>query len=201
MNHGCESIAYTYTEPTVFLELALDVAREAKTRGLLNVFVTNGYMSPEALDLVLPYLDAANVDLKAFDDQFYRKYCNGRLASVQRTLEKMKAAGVLLEVTTLLIPGLNDDLRDLENMAAYLVEKLGADTPWHISRFHPCHDMTDRPPTPPASLESAYKIGKAAGLDYVYIGNLPGAGFEKYLLRLLQYPSGGALWLPHHIAF
>lgn len=176
---GCKSISYTYTEPTVFFELALETAKLAKTKGLLNVFVTNGYMSVEALDLLLPYLDAANVDLKSFDDQFYKKYCKARLDPVKQSVEKMIDAGVLVELTTLLIPGLNDGESELTAMAGYIADTLGNKTPWHISRFHPCHRMTDRPPTPVFSLEAAYNIGKAAGLKYVYIGNVPGSEYEN----------------------
>ncbi len=176
---GCKSISYTYTEPTVFFELALETAKLAKKKGLFNVFVTNGYMSIEALDMLLPYLSAANVDLKSFDDRFYKKYCKARLAPVKQSIERMKDAGVLVELTTLLIPELNDSKKEITAMAGYIANTLGNKTPWHISRFHPCHEMTDRPPTPVSSLENAYEIGKAAGLFYVYIGNVPGTDLEN----------------------
>ncbi|MCF6247459.1 MAG: AmmeMemoRadiSam system radical SAM enzyme [Desulfobacula sp.] len=176
---GCKSISYTYTEPTVFFELAFETAQLAKEKGLFNVFVTNGYMSVEALDMLLPYISAANVDLKSFDDQFYKKYCKARLAPVKKSIEKMKKAGVLVELTTLLIPGLNDGENELAAMADYIANTLGKETPWHISRFHPCHKMTDRHPTPVSSLENAYNIGKAAGLWHVYIGNVPGTDYEN----------------------
>ncbi len=176
---GCKSISYTYTEPTVFFELALETAKLAKKRGLFNVFVTNGYMSIEALDMLLPYLSAANVDLKSFDDQFYKKYCKARLVPVKQSIEKMKDAGVLVELTTLLIPGLNDGKKELTAMADYIANTLGKQTPWHISRFHPCHEMTNRSVTPVSSLEAAYNIGKAAGLRHVYIGNVPGTDYEN----------------------
>ncbi len=179
LDSGCQSISYTYTEPTVFFELAMETARLAKLKDLHNIFVTNGYMSREALELIQPYLSAANVDLKAFDDAFYKKYCGARLSPVKKTIERMKDAGILVELTTLLIPGLNDSASELSRMAAYIADRLGCDTPWHISAFHPCHRMTDRPRTPVASLEKAHGIGKKAGLRYVYIGNVPGTGFEN----------------------
>jgi pyruvate formate lyase activating enzyme len=175
---GCDSISYTYTEPSVFFELAYDTARLARDKALHNVFVTNGYMSADLVTQIIPYLDAANVDLKAFSDGFYRTYCNARLAPVKQTLRRLKQAGVLVEVTTLLIPGLNDDLEELAAMAQFIVDDLGSDTPWHLSRFHPCHRMTDRGPTPAATVEAACDIGKKAGLYYVYSGNLPGSSCE-----------------------
>jgi pyruvate formate lyase activating enzyme len=176
---GCHSIAYTYTEPTVYFEFAHDTARLARARGLRNVFVTNGYMSPAALDMIAPYLDAANVDLKAFDDGFYRQQCGARLKPVLNTLQGMVEKGVLVEVTTLVIPGLNDDPGQLTALAGFIASALGSDTPWHISRFHPTYRLTDRPPTPPETLFAARKIGLAAGLRYVYTGNIPGQGGES----------------------
>ncbi|NOX35620.1 MAG: AmmeMemoRadiSam system radical SAM enzyme [Deltaproteobacteria bacterium] len=171
---GCESIAYTYTEPTIFFELALETARLAKQQGLSNVFVTNGYMSTKTLETISPYLDAANVDLKAFNDRFYRNYCKARLGPVKESIKKMKSLGIMVEITTLLIPGLNDDENDINAMAEYIANDLGKETPWHISRFHPCYKMTDRPPTPVSSLEKAYEAGRNKGLWHVYIGNVPG---------------------------
>ncbi len=171
---GCDSIAYTYTEPTIFFELALDSARLAKKEGLHNIFVTNGYMSPDALDLLSGVLDAANVDLKSFDPEFYKKYCKASLGPVKDNLKQMKKMGVLVEITTLLIPGLNDDTEQINAMAGFIADDLGPETPWHISRFHPAYRMTDRPVTQAAALEKAYEAGKQAGLRYVYIGNLPG---------------------------
>ena len=176
---GCDSISYTYTEPTVFFELALETARLAKKQGLFNIFVTNGYMSTKALEMVAPYLDAANVDLKAFNDRFYQTYCRAGLEPVKKNIRKMKDLGILVEITTLLIPGLNDDKGDLQAMAGYIANDIGRETPWHISRFHPCYNMTDRKPTPVAALEKAYEAGKAAGLEYVYIGNVPGLSSEN----------------------
>ncbi len=176
---GCASIAYTYTEPTIYFEFALAVAEKASAEGLGNVFVTNGYMSENALDRVTPYLDAANVDLKAYTESFYRDMCQARLAPVKATLKAMKNRGIWVEVTTLLIPGLNDAPSDLEALATFLVDDLGPDTPWHLSRFHPTYRLTDRPHTPLAMLEEARRIGLEAGLKYVYIGNVPGSGAEN----------------------
>jgi pyruvate formate lyase activating enzyme len=177
--NGCASIAYTYTEPTIFFEFALAVARQAKTAGLRNVFVTNGYMTEEALARIAPYLDAANVDLKAYSDDFYRDMCQARLAPVKATLKNMKARGILVEVTTLVIPGLNEDPSELTALASFLVDALGAETPWHLSRFHPTYQMTDRPRTPVETLKIARQVGLDAGLKYVYIGNVPGSGAEN----------------------
>lgn len=170
---GSKSIAYTYTEPTVYFEFALDIAGIARKKGLKNVFVTNGYMTPGMLELVAPRLDAANVDLKAFRDDFYKKQCGARLQPVLDSLRKMKELGIWVEVTTLLIPGLNEGDEELGELAAFLVS-IGAETPWHISRFHPQYRMTERPPTPASSIHRAAEIGKSAGLKYVYSGNIPG---------------------------
>jgi pyruvate formate lyase activating enzyme len=176
---GCKSIAYTYTEPTVYFEFAYDTARLAKERGIRNVFVTNGYMTAEAFEMVAPVLDAANVDLKAFSNDFYKKYCGAGLQPVKETLVRMKRAGVMVEVTTLIIPGLNDDPELLEGLARFLVTDLGRDTPWHISRFHPTHRLTDRGVTPETTLVTARQIGIDAGLHHVYIGNVPGSNGES----------------------
>lgn len=176
---GCRSIAYTYTEPTVFFELAHETARLAHGRDLKNVFVTNGYMTAEALDMIGPYLDAANVDLKAFSDDFYKKQCGARLSPVLDTLRRMKKSGVFVEVTTLLIPGLNDDPAELAELAGFIRNDLGDDTPWHVSRFHPTHKLLDRPPTPHKTLGDAREIGQKAGLKFVYIGNIPGDNGEN----------------------
>lgn len=175
---GCRSIAYTYTEPTVYFETAFETARIAREQGILNVFVSNGYMTPAAVEMIQPFLDAANIDLKAFSDDFYKTYCGARLEPVKETLVAMKKAGIFLEVTTLVIPGLNDDPRELAALAGFIAAELGPDTPWHVSRFHPVYRLTDRPPTPVATLVAARDIGLAAGLKYVYLGNVPGSGGE-----------------------
>jgi pyruvate formate lyase activating enzyme len=174
----CKSIAYTYTEPAVFFELALDTAKLAHQRGLLNVFVTNGYMSEQALEMICPYLDAANVDLKAFSEDFYKSMCSARLLPVMETLRQMKTLDIFVEVTTLVIPGLNDDPAELEKLAGFIADDLGTETPWHVNRFHPCYRLTDRPSTPVQTLLKARQIGLDAGLKYVYTGNVPGEASE-----------------------
>jgi pyruvate formate lyase activating enzyme len=171
---GCRSISYTYTEPTIFFEFALETARLAHAKGIRNVFVTNGYMTAEALELIAPVLDAANVDLKAFTRSYYKDICGAKLEHVQATLRNMKSKGVFVEVTTLVVPGLNDDPSELKALAEFLVDDLGPGTPWHISRFHPTYRLTDRPATPVKTLRTAREIGLAAGLRYVYTGNVPG---------------------------
>ena len=176
---NCRSIAYTYTEPTVFFEFAYETARKAHAEDIRNVFVTNGYMTSEALEMIHPYLDAANVDLKAFGDKYYKDLCGAKLEPVKQTLRLMKSLGIFVEVTTLIVPGLNDDSHELEQLAKFLVDDLGPDTPWHISRFHPTYRLTDRPPTPTATLLSARDIGLRAGLRYVYTGNVPGQESEN----------------------
>jgi pyruvate formate lyase activating enzyme len=175
---GCRSIAYTYTEPTVYFEYALDIARLARRTGIGNVFVTNGYMSAEALGMLRGVLDAANVDLKAFKDDTYKTYIGARLHPVLDSLQTMKQNGVWVEVTTLVIPGINDSPEELQDIAGFICDELGAQTPWHVSRFHPTYQMTDRPATPVASIRRARDLGFEAGLKHVYVGNVaePGGG-------------------------
>jgi pyruvate formate lyase activating enzyme len=175
----CKSISYTYTEPTVFFEFAHDTARLAHAAGLRNVFVTNGYMTAEALTMIEPYLDAANVDLKAFSDTFYKELCSAKLKHVQETLRLMKSLDIFVEVTTLIVPQLNDDRVELEQLAAFINNDLGPETPWHISRFHPTYKLTDRSSTPVKTLNMAREIGLQAGLKYVYTGNVPGDAGEN----------------------
>ncbi|MFO8111680.1 MAG: AmmeMemoRadiSam system radical SAM enzyme [Desulfosalsimonadaceae bacterium] len=176
---GCTSISYTYTEPTVFFELARNTAERAHERGLKNVFVTNGYMTTAALEMIAPYLDAANVDLKAFTEEFYETQCSATLAPVLESLRTMKKLGIFVEVTTLLIPGLNDSSGELESLAGFIASELGDQTPWHVSRFHPTYRLTDRPPTSPSKLMEARQIGIDKGLAYVYTGNMSGRGAEN----------------------
>ena len=176
---GCRSIAYTYTEPTVFFEFAYETAKLAHDKGIRNVFVTNGYMTAAALEMIAPYLDAANVDLKAFTDTYYKELCGAGLKHVQATLKLMKSLGIFVEVTTLIVPGLNDDPSELKDLAAFIVQDLGPETPWHISRFHPTYKLTDRPSTPVQTLTMAREIGLKAGLKYVYTGNVPGNAAEN----------------------
>jgi pyruvate formate lyase activating enzyme len=176
---GCTSIAYTYTEPTIYFEFACDTAKLAHEKGIKNVFVTNGYMTPEALRMISPWLDAANVDLKAFNNDFYRKYCGAKLSRVKETLELMKQEGIFLEITTLLIPELNDDRGEIRNLATFIKNRLGSETPWHISRFHPTYKLTNLPPTPLKTILEARKTGMEIGLKYVYTGNVPGEEGEN----------------------
>lgn len=170
---GAKSISYTFTEPTVYFEFALDTARIARAKGLRNVFVTNGYMTGEMLQLIAPLLDAANVDLKAFSDEFYRKLCGGTLGPVLESLRMMKDLGIWVEVTTLLIPHFNDSEAEIRQIAAF-VASLGTETPWHIGRFFPRYRMATEPPTPAAAILEAAQIGHTSGLKYVYGGNIPG---------------------------
>jgi pyruvate formate lyase activating enzyme len=172
------TLSYTYTEPTIFFELALDTARLAVTQGLKNIFVSNGYMTEECLKEIYPDLHGANVDLKAFTNKFYKEQCGAKLDPVLRTLEIMRKAGVWLEVTTLLIPGLNDSAEELKTLARFLYD-LDPGIPWHISRFHPTYRLTNIRSTPPESIHRAKDIGYEAGLKYVYTGNVPGDEGEK----------------------
>jgi pyruvate formate lyase activating enzyme len=170
---NCSGIAYTYTEPTVFFEYAYDTARLAHEAGLANIYVTNGYMTEEMLETFSPYLDAVNVDLKTFYDDIYRRYVGARLQPVLDTLQVMKRLGIWLEVTTLVIPGINDHAAQLEDAAHFVAKMLGEETPWHISRFFPAYKLHSTPPTPVETLHRAKEIGLAAGLKYVYLGNIP----------------------------
>jgi pyruvate formate lyase activating enzyme len=170
---GSKTIAYTYTEPTIYFELAYDTAKIAVENGLKNVFVTNGFMTPETIDMMAPYLTAANVDLKSFRDEFYKKRCGARLNPILESLKKMKEMGIWVEITTLLIPTLNDSDEELKDIAQFIAG-LGVETPWHISRFHPQFKMLNVPVTPVSSLHRAVEIGKQSGLKYVYSGNVPG---------------------------
>jgi pyruvate formate lyase activating enzyme len=173
MRAGAGAIAYTYVEPTVFLEYALDTGRLAREAGLRNLFITDGYATPEAVVLLGAVLDAANVDLKSFDDAFYRRLCGARLAHVLAAIVALRDAGVWLELTTLVIPGHNDGDDELRALARWIVGTLGPGTPWHVSRFFPAHRMQDVPPTPYTTLQRAADVGREAGLRYVYVGNAP----------------------------
>jgi pyruvate formate lyase activating enzyme len=176
INTGSRSIAYTYTEPTIFFEFSCDTARLAHEAGLVNVYVTNGYMSDEMLTVFQGYLDGANVDLKSFRDQTYRRLIGARLQPVLDSLITMKGLGIWVEVTTLLVTGINDDPQEIREIAAFIAQELGSETPWHISRFFPTYKMTERASTPLATLRRAYEIGMEEGLLYVYVGNVLDAG-------------------------
>jgi pyruvate formate lyase activating enzyme len=175
---NCASIAYTYSEPTIFFEYAYDIAKLAKKEGLKNVFVTNGYITPEALREISPYLDAANIDLKSFSDNFYRKSCGASLQPVLDSIMLYKSLGVWIELTTLIIPTLNDSEEELRKIAGFIKE-VGEDTPWHITQFHPMYKLPDLQRTPVSTLRKARQIGLEAGLRYVYEGNVPGETGEN----------------------
>jgi len=170
---GCRSVAYTYNDPVIFLEYAVDVARACRERGLKNVAVTAGYVGPEARAELFAQMDAANVDLKAFTESFYRKLCTGALQPVLDTLVYLKhETDVWLEVTTLLIPGENDSPAEIETLSAWFAVNLGPDVPLHFTAFHPDWKMLDKPRTPARTLAEARRIARAAGLRYVYTGNV-----------------------------
>ncbi len=171
IHYGCPSISYTYSEPTVFIEYAYDTMKLAKEEGLKNIWVTNGYMSPETLDLILPLLDAANVDYKGHIG-LYEKYSLGNPKTILENMKIMKDAGVHLEVTTLIIPGLNDKPKDIKEIANDLKLYVGTDTPWHITRFFPAYKMKDTPVTKIDTLKMAKKIGHDVGFTTIYLGNI-----------------------------
>ena len=179
IHNGCSSISYTYTEPTIFYEFAYDTARIAHEAGLRNIFVTNGYISTAALATIAPFLDAANIDLKGFSEEFYRDIIHARLSETLDSIIDYRAKGIWLEITTLIIPGLNDSDSQLQGIAQFIAANLGIDTPWHVSQFYPTYKLTNRPRTPVATLRRARDIGRAAGLRYVYEGNVPGEGGEN----------------------
>lgn len=179
LGSGSKSISYTYTEPTVFFEFALDCAKLAVREGLKNVFVSNGYMTREAFNLIKPYLHGINVDLKAFTEGFYQRICKAKLRPVLDNLKYLKQLGIWVEITTLVIPGENDDEGELRELVRFIRDELGPDTPWHISRFYPQYKMLHKPYTPLETLQRAYFIGKEEGLYYIYIGNVPGNETEN----------------------
>ncbi len=171
LRNRCGSISYTYTEPTIFFEYAYDTSRIAKSRGLYNTFVTNGYMTGEAIDAIAPYLDGANIDLKFFSDESYEKMCGGKLQPVLDSIRKMKSCGIWIEITTLIIPGKNDSEKEVRDIARFIAET-GTEIPWHISRFHPDYQFLDATATPLATMSRAREIGIEEGLKYVYLGNV-----------------------------
>lgn len=171
LENGCKSIAYTYTEPTIFYEYALDIAKLAREKGLKNVMVTNGYINPEPLKKLYGYIDAANVDLKGYSEEFYQKICAAHLKPVLESLKLMKELGIWIEITNLLIPGYNDKLGIFEEMCVWIKENLGKDVPLHISRFFPYYKLLDVETTPEETLKKAYSLAKQH-LEHVYLGNL-----------------------------
>ncbi len=175
---GCKSISYSYSDPTIFVEYMIDVAKLAKEKGLKNIMVTAGYINPEPLEEIDKYMDAYSIDLKFFSDEAYRKYSKGRLEPVLETIKFVFERGKWLELTTLLVPKYLDE-KQIRNIARWIAQKLASWVPWHISRFFPYYKAQDLPPTPIEDLEKAYRIGKEEGLQYVYVGNLPGNKYES----------------------
>ncbi len=178
LSSKCRSISYTYTEPTIFFEYAYDTAKLAREEGLKNIFVTNGYQTPETVNKMRGVIDAANVDLKSFSEEFYSKLCQAHLKPVLETIKNMYEAGIRLEVTTLLVPGENDSPEELRKIADFLAG-VSVDIPWHLSRFYPHYQMPGIPPTSAETIYRAIEIGKRAGLRYLYVGNLPGNNYEN----------------------
>jgi pyruvate formate lyase activating enzyme len=177
LERHCRSISYTYTEPTIFFEYAYDISRLARHAGLANIFVTNGFMTTEALEVIAPYLDAANVDLKSFSENSYRTVCKGRLGPVLESIRFMKKLGIWIEITTLIVPGMNDGQEELDNIACFIAG-VDPDIPWHVSRFHPDYRMMDTGATPLEGLRKALSAGEKAGLRYIYLGNVVGESAE-----------------------
>jgi pyruvate formate lyase activating enzyme len=171
--YRCQSISYTYTEPTIYFEYAYDIARQARQEGIKNIFVTNGYMTEEAIETIHPYLDAANVDLKSFKEKFYKEVCGASLKPILENLKRMRQMGIWVEITTLVIPTLNDSDQEFQEIAQFILS-LGPEVPWHLSAFYPTYKMLDHPRTPAATLHRAREIGIRVGLRYVYCGNIPG---------------------------
>ena len=172
LHYNCPSIAYTYSEPTIFLEYALDTMKLAKEKGLKNVWVTNGYMTREALELILPYLDAANVDLKCSDDAISLKYTGGNLIPIIENIKTMVEHKVHVEITTLVIPGVNDTQEQLQTIVDLMVKNFGVDVPWHISRFFPAWKMKTTDISPMRTLETARDLGLKAGIRTIHLGNV-----------------------------
>jgi pyruvate formate lyase activating enzyme len=172
IKRGCKSIAYTYTEPTIFFEFAYDTAVLAHEKGLKNVFVTNGFMSKEAVLKISPYLDGANVDVKSYSEEFYKNICKGRLKPVLENIEYMRELGIWVEVTTLVIPKLNDNLEEELRPLARKIKEMGEYIPWHLSAFHPDYKLRDLPRTSSDTLRLARDVGRSERLRYVYMGNV-----------------------------
>ena len=222
--HECASISYTYTEPTIFFELAYETGRLAHEAGIRNCFVSNGYMTRDAVRTIAPYLDAINVDLKAFRDETYRSVMHARLQPVLDCLKELIAADIWVEVTTLVVPGMNDSREELADIAGFIANELGVHVPWHVSRFHGDFQMASLPPTPLETLMMACELGQAAGLKYIYCGNASGQVDERthcpscsktvidrvgYTVRTISLIDGccddcgeavEGVWLDQHIA-
>ena len=180
VHDGCKSIAYTYTEPTIFMELCAECGQLAKEKGLANVFVSNGFMTPEAIDFAGSWLDGINVDLKSFSEDYYKRLCKARLQPVLDTIHYIaNETDIWMEITTLLVPGENDCDDEIKALTDFIVSSAGPDVPWHISRFYPQYKYLDSSATPISSMQRSEQIGKAAGLRYIYLGNVPGSKAES----------------------
>ncbi len=171
INHGCPSISYTYTEPTIFLEYALDIMKIAKVKGLKNIWVSNGYMTKETLDLIIPYLDAVNIDLKAWDNEKYLSSCGAKVQPILDNIQYLQEKSIHQEITTLVIPEINDDEKQLTNIAKFIA-KVNPEIPWHINRFYPAWKMLNTSITPIISIKRAEEIGLKEGLKNIYLGNI-----------------------------
>jgi pyruvate formate lyase activating enzyme len=178
-HNNCQSISYTYTEPTIFFEYAYETAKLAKEKGLLNNFVTNGFMSKDCIEMIKPYLDAANVDLKFFRDDSYQRICSGHLQPVLDSIRLMHKLGIWVEITTLVVPGENDSEEELNDIARFIAG-VDKNIPWHVSRFHPDYKFTDHSSTPESTLKKAEGLGRKSGLNYIYVGNVIGFGNDTY---------------------
>ncbi len=176
---GCTGVAWTYNEPTIWHEYTVEAAKLIKAAGLYTVYVTNGYIEEEPLKDIAPYLDAMNIDVKAFQEQFYQKVCKAKLAPVLQTCEHAKTLGIHLELTYLVIPGLNDAMTDIKAFCQWVAEKLGVETPVHFSRFHPDYKMTDTLATPIHTLLACHTAAKDAGLQFVYLGNIGHGDYDN----------------------
>lgn len=176
---GCRGVAWTYNEPSIWYEYTLDVAQVVKKAGLYTVYVTNGYIEKEPLKQIAPFLDALNIDIKAFHEEFYKKICRARLAPVIQTCELARELGIHLELTYLVIPGLNDDVNEIKEFCGWIAETLGLDTPVHFSRFHPDYKMKDTQGTPTSTLLKCQSIAKDAGLQFVYLGNIAHGDYDN----------------------
>lgn len=179
LNSKSSSISYSYTEPLVSYEYVLEISKLARKKGLKNVLVSNGFINKAPLSEISKYIDAANIDLKAFDDSFYKKVCKGTLKPVLDSLVLLKKKKVWLEITTLIIPGYNDKMKSISNMCVWIKKNLGSDVPLHFSRFFPCYNLDNLRPTPSETLVKAYQVAKNSGLRFVYLGNVnPGSGYS-----------------------
>jgi pyruvate formate lyase activating enzyme len=178
IEHDCDSIAYTYNEPIVFFEYTYDTAKIAHENGLKNIYVTSGYETKKAIDLLAPYIDGMNIDIKSFSNDFYKEICGARLKPVLDAVTYAHEKGIWIEITTLLIPGKNDSNEEIRSIAKFIAN-LDISIPWHLSAFHPTYKMLDAPRTPESTLLRAYKIGQEEGLKYVYIGNVDNEDYES----------------------